>query len=173
MNTGHYSGYTGDTLVHLDNGTRKYMCDLAPGDELKLRDFNFWKRAVVSRIIKFEFDGFISLVAPGLRTTRYTIYHDYNTGEDTTPEEQNKPTLYYRGLLYNFFITEYDVPCINMGTDPTASQIGIYDIDNRVRDDITFTWALSGEDSGVVLIPVILADPPGLVTQRHPKIATV
>lgn len=95
MPTGEFSGYTGDTLIHLANGTRKYMRDIEPGDELRLQDSSTIK---IAQVFSFEFEGFISLVAPGLTTTRYTILHDLTTHEDTTPMELNKPTLYYHGL---------------------------------------------------------------------------
>ena len=152
MPTGQFSGYTGDTLVHLVNGTRKYMHDLAPGDELQLHDSS-GSPAEICDVIKFQFDGFISLVAPGLSTTRYTIYHDFTTGEDTTPQAQNKPTLYYQGLLYNFILKSEISSTILMGTNPNAAQIGIYDI-SKNPDNCMFEFAIMDSNiSGNILIP--------------------
>ena len=173
MPTGHFSGYTGDTLVHLANGDRKYMCDLAPGDELKQHDSSVVLQAIVGEVIRFQFDGFISLVAPGLSTTRYTTYHNFNTGNDTAPLELNKPTLYYQGLLYNFLLKSQISSTIIMGTNPTASQIGIYDI-GKNPDNCAFLFAtMDSNCSGYTLVPDIWSDPPGQITQRHPKTATV
>ena len=173
MPIGHFSGYTGDTLVHLANGDRKYMCDLAPGDELKQHDSSVGLQAIVSEVIRFQFDGFISLVAPGLSTTRYTTYHNFNTGNDTAPLELNKPTLYYQGLLYNFLLKSQISSTIIMGTDPTTSQIGIYDI-GKHPDNCMFLFAtMNSNNSGNTLVPDIWSDPPGQISQRHPKTATV
>lgn len=172
MQTGQFSGYTSDTLVHLANGERKYMSDLAPGDELKLHDSS-GSSAEITEVIRFQFDGFISIAAPGLYTTRYTICHDFTTGKDTTPLELNKPTLYYQGLLYNFFLKSQISSTIIMGSNPSISQIGIYDI-GKNPDNCAFALAtMDSNCSGHTLVPGIWSDPPGLVTQRHPKTTTV
>lgn len=172
MPTGYFSGYTGDTLVHLVNGSRKYMRDLAPGDELK-QHYSSGLPAEIGEVIRFQFDGFISLVAPGLSTTRYTIYHDFTTCEDTTPQEQNKPTLYYQGLLYNFFLKSQISSTIVMGSNPITSQIGIYDIGKNL-DNCMFVFAtIDSNCSGHTLVPNTWQDPPGQITQRHPKTASI
>jgi hypothetical protein len=165
MPIGQYSGYTGDTLIHLADGTRKYIRDLAPGDELQLHDSSIIK---VAQTFTFEFDGFISLVAPGLTTTRYTIYHDFTTNNDTTPEEQHKPTLYYHGPLYNFFTDSYISRPIIVSGNPITSPLGIYDI-GRNPDNCAFILLDKG-NTGDNFIPTgIWEDPPGIITQRHPK----
>lgn len=182
MNTGHFSGYTGDTLVHLANGSRKYMRDLAPGDELQLH--NSETGAIITRIIQYEFDGFISLVAPGISTTKYTIYHDLTTGTDTTPIIANCRTLYYRGTIYNFSCQHTTYQKINepnpvfiMGTAPSLSQIGTYDIykhpygDELIRTIHEGTNTLSTQT--IIYLAGLWADPPGQITQRHPKTASV
>jgi hypothetical protein len=165
MPTGQFSGYTGDTLIHLANGTRKYIHDLAPGDELQLHDSASIK---VSEVFSFEFDGFISLVAPGLTTTRYTIYHDFSTNNDTTPQEQNKPTLYYRGLLYNFFIESMISSPIIVGSNHSTSLVGIFDI-GRNPDNCMFVLLDTGSIGSKLMPQGIWQDPPGIITQRHPK----
>ena len=148
------------------------MRDLAPGDELKQHDSS-GSPAEICDVIRFQFDGFISLVAPGLSTTRYTIYHDLVTGLDTTPQEQNKPTLYYQGPLYNFILKSQISSTIIMGTNPSASQIGIYNIAKN-PDNCAFVLAISYSNiSGNILMPDTWLDPPGQVTQRHPKTASI
>lgn len=165
MPEGKFSGYTGDTLIHLADGTRKYMCDLAPGDELQLHNSSSIK---VNYVFTFEFNGFVSLVAPGLTTTRYTIYHDFTTNNDTTPQEQNKPTLYYHGLLYNLVSASNLSSPIMAGSNPRTTSVGIYDYSFN-PDNCSFILLDKGK-SGDRLIPSgIWEDPPGVITQRHAK----
>jgi hypothetical protein len=161
MTTGEFSGYTGDTLIHLANGTRKYMCDLEAGDELRLHDSSTIK---ISSIFSFEFEGFISLVAPGLTTTRYTILHDLTAHKDTTPLELNKPTLYYHGMLYNITIdTKLSSPVIIGSTS-----FGIYDFSHN-PDNCLFVMFDKGNPGDKLMPSGIWQDPPGIITQRHPK----
>jgi len=148
------------------------MRDLAPGDELKLHNATD-SSVIVTELIGFQFDGFISLVAPGLTTTRYTACHDYNTGKDTTPEELKKPTLYYHGLLYNFFLEQNSDSTIIMGLDPTTSQLGVYDIGMN-PDNCCFVYAITNtKPSAYTLVHDFWTDPPSQITQRYSKTATV
>jgi len=94
------------------------MRDLAIGDLVKIK-VNEGDFASVTHVFQFEFDGFISMVAPGITTTRYTTYEDPVPGLDTTPEQQNKPTLYYKGTIYNFMIDDCkNTDSVIMGTYP-------------------------------------------------------
>lgn len=188
MPTGQFSGYTGDTLVHLANGGRKYMHDLASGDELLA--YGSSTGAVVRHVIRFEYDGFIALVAAGIATTRYTLYRDLTTGADTTPIIAGCRTIYYHGPIYNFSCrnTNTQSPDTNSnpeqtehvfvtGSNPAVSQIGTFEISKNTSDEII--KAIMTEDTNYSSEPRIInlagvwSDPPGLVTQRHPRTATV
>jgi hypothetical protein len=161
MPTGKYCGYTGDTLVHLAYGERKYMRDLAVGDLIKI-NVNEGDFASVTHVFQFKFDGFISLVAPGITTTRYTTYDDLVTGLDTTPEQQNKPTLYYKGTLYNFMIDDCgNASSVIMGTNPSSGPgMLAFNSPRNIHDSASTIDTFIRELNGV------WCDPPGVVSKR-------
>lgn len=166
MPTGKYCGYTGDTLVHLAYGERKYMRDLAVGDLVKIK-VNEGDFALVTHVFQFEFDGFISLVAPGITTTRYTTYEDPVTGLDTTPEQQSKPTLYYKGTLYSFMIdNSVNASSVVMGTNPSYGPgMLAFNSTRTVREFAQAELFANGGDRPNALSG-LWCDPPGEVTKR-------
>ncbi len=154
MPTGQFAGYTGDTLIHLADGSRKYMRDLAVGDELIVvgieSDLN--KTIKVISKIKFQFDGFIKLVAPGIGATQFTL--PINT--DNKP-----PTLYYKGPMYHF-VTNPTGISIKAGSQPDTHEI--YAMFRDDPDCRTMLMALAESPNGE--LPGVWCDPPGVVTKR-------
>ncbi len=164
MPVGEFSGYTGDTLIHLADGTRKYMRDLEPGDELRLHDSSTIK---VAEIFTFEFDGFISLVAPGLTITQYTTYYDPTTHSITTPQSQHKPTIYYRGILYNYYLYTTEIGSPIIAGSNSSTPFGILDIgmnDDNFLFDKHDNYRTHGPK---FVLPHIWQDPPGIITDRY------
>ncbi len=177
MPTGKYSGYTGDTLVHLAGGERKYMRDLAPGDMIKFKEGE--GAAAVIHVIQFEFDGFISLLAPGIITTRFTPYMDPDNGIVTPRKPNDKPTLYYKGPMYHFRLEwEKDQDTLTrplmMGSTAGSSpgmyafnaSIGHAIVNPEQQDDFTETRNSHDGNRVPITLPGVWCDPPGEVTKR-------
>ncbi len=176
MPTGKYQGYTGDTLVHMADGSRKYMRDLEPGDMIRFKDGD--GADTVIHVIQFEFDGFISLLAPGITTTRFTPYMDPDYGFITPRKPHDKPTLYYNGPLYHFR-TEWDmdVDTLNrplmMGSGPSTpgmyafnASIGHAIVNPEQQDAFSEAQNELGYDIGQIVLPGVWRDPPGEVSKR-------
>lgn len=176
MPTGKYCGYTGDTLVHMADGSRKYMRDLEPGDMIRFKDGD--GAATVIHVIQFEFDGFISLLAPDITTTRFTPYMDPDYGFITPRKPNDKPTLYYNGPLYHFR-TEWDmdVDTLNrplmMGSGPSTpgmyafnASIGHAIVNPEQQDAFSEVQNVRGYDNGQITLPGVWCDPHGEVSKR-------
>ncbi len=176
MPTGKYHGYTGDTLVHLAGGTRKYMRDLAPGDIIMFSEGE--GASAVIHVIHFEFDGFISLLAPGITTTRFTPYMDHDYKFVTTPLRQNKPTLYYKGPMYHFRLElEKDqdtlTRCLMMGSRGSGpgmfafnASYGSTVVNPEQQDAFSEARNSHGGSRAPITLPEVWCDPPGEVTKR-------
>ena len=154
MLTGQFAGYTGDTLIHLADGSRKYMRDLAVDDELIVvgQDSDSHKTIKVISKIKYQFDGFIKLVAPGIGATQFTL--PINT--DNKP-----PTLYYTGPMYHF-VTNPSALSIMAGSRPDNK--GIYSMFGDDPDGRIMLMASDESPDGE--LPGVWCDPPGVVTKR-------
>lgn len=158
MPTGQYTGYTGDTLIHLADGKHKYMWDLAVGDLVNAQEDCYNCTRVANKIV-FQFDGFITLVAPGISTTRYTKVYDDTTAKAL--DIKQKPTIYYKGPMYNFTTTADHGPIM---AGNAADMYWIYPLNKHNPLDKPQLNALAESPCGTLLD--VWCDPPGVVTKR-------